>query len=229
MTETLTADINASELEHWRRRLPKIAAAEMDTDAAHDLGHLARVARAAEVIAQGEGQGAEPLIVLAASWLHDLVNLPKDSPDRARASTLSADRAIELLAAEGFPRHLLPGVHHAIAAHSWSAQITAETLEAQIVQDADRMESFGLIAISRTMAVSAKLGRPLWNDDDPLCRNRAADETLYGLDHVYEKLKKLPEHLNTATAKRIGERRMAHMDQFLATLEIELSGADLED
>lgn len=227
MNTAFEHEIDTAELKHWRDRLPKLAEREMAQDAAHDMGHLSRVAKAAEAIAAGEGADADPLIVLAASWLHDLVNVPKDSPDRARASTFSADRAVEMLAAEGFPRHLLPGVHHAVAAHSWSAQIAAETLEAKIVQDADRLESFGLIAISRTLAVSEKLGRPLWNDDDPICRNREPDETSYGLDHVWEKLKKLPDHLHTETAKKIGQTRMANMDQFLETLELELTGADL--
>ena len=46
--------------------------------------------------------GVDWSVLEAAVWFHDLVNLPKDSPDRARASGLSADAAVAFLRAEGF-------------------------------------------------------------------------------------------------------------------------------
>lgn len=43
-----------------------------------------------------------------------------------------------------FPQQRIPAVCHAIEAHSFSAKIAPETLEAKIVQDADRLEALGL-------------------------------------------------------------------------------------
>ena len=71
-------------------------AALWQADAAHDMGHLRRVWRIARLIAMDE-PGADAEILLAAAYFHDAVNLPKDSPDRSRASTLSADLAIKVL------------------------------------------------------------------------------------------------------------------------------------
>ena len=58
-------------------------------DGAHDLGHLRRVWKTARLIAMDVPADAE--ILLAACFFHDLVNLPKDAPNRADASRLSAE------------------------------------------------------------------------------------------------------------------------------------------
>ena len=83
------------------------------SDGAHDLGHLARVWANARKIALDEPE-VDGQVLEAAVWFHDLVNLPKNSPDRARASTLSADAAVAFLRSDGFPAEKLPAVAHAI-------------------------------------------------------------------------------------------------------------------
>ena len=81
--------------------------ASQPADGAHDLGHLARVWTSARAIALDEAAVDWPVLE-AAVWFHDLVNLPKDSPDRARASTLSAslelvkEGAMDVKQAEAF-------------------------------------------------------------------------------------------------------------------------------
>lgn len=114
-------------------------------DGAHDLGHLRRVWKQAQLIAMDEPCDLE--ILLPAAFFHDLVNLPKSHPDRARASTLSAEAACHFLRADGFPETKLSAVGHAIAAHSFSANITAQTPEARVLQDADRLEALGGLSV----------------------------------------------------------------------------------
>ena len=53
-------------------------------DPAHDLAHVTRVVSTAKKLAAGEGANLE--VILPAAWLHDLVNLPKDHPDRKSIS-----------------------------------------------------------------------------------------------------------------------------------------------
>ena len=73
----------------------------MPTDAAHDLAHLDRVWATAREIAQHEAD-VDADVLQAASYLHDLVNLAKDHPDRRQASRLCADAAVPHLTALGF-------------------------------------------------------------------------------------------------------------------------------
>src|SRR3546814_5638033 len=79
---------------------------------------------------------------------------------------MAADRATGLLPGIGFPEQRLAAVAHAIAAHSYSAGIPTETLEAEILQDADRLDAVGAIGLARTIAVGAELGRPLFHPTD---------------------------------------------------------------
>jgi len=122
-------------LTDWRPRLIAIATAGGNGDGAHDLNHLHRVWHAARTLL-AEHPAADALVVLAACYLHDLVNLPKNHPERAQASRLAARLACERLAQAAFPADRLAGVAHAIEAHSFSAAIAPTTIEAMIVQDA---------------------------------------------------------------------------------------------
>jgi uncharacterized protein len=90
-------------------------------------------------------EGGDLRILLAAVLLHDCVRVEKDSPLRSQASTLSAQRAREILDAQGWTQDA-ERVAHAVQAHSYSAQVTPQSLEAKIVQDADRLDAIGAMA-----------------------------------------------------------------------------------
>ena len=110
---------------------------EYSGDASHDIAHFRRVWRTARQIA--EGQPVDLLVILLASYFHDLVSLPKNHPDRARSSQLAAQQTLEILQRDfpHFPPERYDAVAHAIAAHSFRARIPPQTEEARIVQDAD--------------------------------------------------------------------------------------------
>lgn len=190
-------------------------------DAAHDLAHLHRVWANAQAIAAGEG-GADMAVLCAAAFLHDLVALPKNHPDRTRASRLSADRAVTLLAQAGFAPDKLPAVAHAIAAHSFSAAIPPETPEARILQDADRIEALGAVGLARLFMVAGSLGRQIAHPDDPMADARALDDTTYALDHLETKLLRLPAMMQTATGRQIAEQRAQVLRDYRENLLKEL-------
>lgn len=193
-------------------------------DAAHDLGHFRRVYKTALYIAENETEESDPLVLLAAAYFHDVVNPPKNSDLRNKASTLSADKAAKILTAMAFPQDKIPAVQHAIAAHSFSANIAAESIEAKIIQDADRMESLGAIGIARTMYVSGRLGRSLFHPDDPLAeQGRAFDDKEYGLDHFALKLLKLPAMMQTETGRRLAADRAGYLEDFRRQIAKEIA------
>ena len=186
-------------------------------DGAHDIGHLRRVWKNCRDIALDE-DGADMQVLCAAAHFHDAVNLPKDSPDRARASVLSADLAVRELPALGFPVAKLDAVHHAIAAHSFSARIPCETLEARILQDADRLEALGAIGLVRMFLVSGALGGAGFDPADPLALNRPLDDRAFALDHLEVKLFGLVETMNTRTGRAIAAERAEWMESFRSRL-----------
>lgn len=189
-------------------------------DAAHDALHLERVVANARALAPAEG--ADPRIVMPAIWLHDCVHVPKTSPDRPRASRLCAAHAAVLLRGFGYPEDLLPAVVHAIEAHSWSAGIAPETVEAAVVQDADRLDSLGAVGVARCLMLSAEMRRPLYVLPDPWCQQRLADDHCSAVDHFHTKLLHLAPTFRTAAGRAEAERRTAYLQGFLDQLAQEV-------
>jgi uncharacterized protein len=190
-------------------------------DPSHDILHVRRVVKNAKLLAIKEN--ADLQVVIPAAYLHDCVYISKSDHRRSQASQLSATKAYELLSTWNYPTKLIPAVQHAISSHSFSAGIMAETLEAKIVQDADRLDAMGAIGTFRCFAFSGLAKRPLYNEQDPFCLDgRAPDDTTNTLDHFFVKLLRLQDKLNTNTAKLEGHKRLQTMRVFLDNLQQEV-------
>ncbi|HEY0844948.1 MAG TPA: HD domain-containing protein [Noviherbaspirillum sp.] len=207
-------------LAGWQSALVSLAVESSDGDGAHDINHLHRVWNVAERLLK-EHPEADALVVLAACYLHDIVNLPKDHPERACASRLAARRAFEKLAQAGFPSGKLNAVAHAIEAHSFSAGIAPVTIEAQIVQDADRMDALGAVGLARLFYTAGRMGSLLAHPSDPLAVNRSMDDRTFALDHIECKLATLPATMQTKAGRRLGEERLAWLRAYRDTFAAE--------
>jgi uncharacterized protein len=217
------ADIEiSSELQLLDKQCRDFITSLVHADVAHDITHIERVVRVAKQLCAAEN--ANMYIVLPAAWLHDCVAVAKNHPDRAKASTMAADKAIGFLRSLGYNPSFFDAIHHAIVAHSFSANIAVRTVEAQIVQDADRMDALGAIGVSRCMKVGGSINRLLYNPDDPFCSNREADDKKYTLDHFFIKLLNISKSMNTPSAKEEAKRRTEYMVDFLAQLKSEIGG-----
>ncbi len=208
-------------MKNWENifqdKIKKIATSD---DPAHDLLHFQRVVKTAKQICEFERGCFEE--VIPAAWLHDFVIVPKDSPLRSQASKISAEAAINFLKEIKYPHQFYDNIFHAIEAHSFSANRQTQTLESKIVQDADRLDGLGAIGIARCFATAGLLKRPFYSSEDPFCKNRPPDDSLYTVDHFYKKLFKVAESLKTKTGQELGIKRVENMKQYLHALELEL-------
>lgn len=207
-------------LVDWKPRLIAIASADNQDDGAHDINHLNRVWHLASTLLADYPQ-ADAMVVQAACYLHDLVNLPKNHPERSQASRLAARRASGQLAQAGFPADKLDGVTHAIEAHSFSASIAPTTIEAMIVQDADRLDALGAVGLARLYYTAGRMGSAFAHPSDPLAAHRDMDDRAFALDHIALKLEKLPASMQTAAGRRLGETRLEWLRAFRATFVAE--------
>ena len=189
-------------------------------DAAHDAAHVQRVVNNAVKFAKIEN--ADLSIVVPAAWLHDCVTVCKSSDLRNKASQLSADKAEKLLKSWDYPQANMAEIKHAIAAHSYSANIAPRTLAAKIVQDADRIDSIGAIGVARMMMVGGKMDCTLYHADDPFCQNRQPQDRNWTIDHFYSKLLKLNSGFHTQVAIIEAQKRHDYMLNFLKQLESEI-------
>jgi len=206
--------------DDWQRLFQQFLVEQTAADAAHDLSHVRRVVGNARRLAADEEAALE--VVIPAAWLHDCVIVAKDHQLRSQASQLAAETAVRFLRAHHYPQTYLDAIAHAIAAHSFSANIPPRTIEAKVVQDADRLDAIGAIGIARCFIVGGVLQRPIYHETDPFCRRRDPDDAVAAVDHFYTKLLRLAGTMQTEAGKREAQARTQVMREFLAQLEAEL-------
>jgi len=189
-------------------------------DPAHDFSHALRVYRNAIVI--GEAEGANLQVITFAALLHDVGSGPKLREKSAESEARKLLAVDELLKRKGLSEEVIDGVLYAVKVHSFSEGIKPATLEAKVLQDADRLDAMGAIGIARVFLTGGALGRPLYKPEDPFCKNREPDDGRWNLDHFYRKLLKLEEGMHTPTGKRLARRRGEVLRRYLADLEEEI-------
>jgi uncharacterized protein len=193
-------------------------------DGAHDDAHILRVWRNVCAIIDKLGQTATPdrELLTAAVILHDCVAIAKSDPRRALASRMAAVRARELMAPFCWPTPRLDALAHAIEAHSFSAGITPESLEAKILQDADRLDAIGAIGVARCFYVAGRMGVLLYDAADPDAHQRDLDDTRFAVDHFHTKLLALEAGFQTTPGRTMARERSTWMIGFLETLRAEM-------
>ena len=205
-----------AELERW---LEQHHAAD---DGAHDIAHFRRVWKTAQQLNAAEGRAGDELILLAAAYLHDIVSLPKNHPERHLSSRLAAREAAVILLELEFPPEKIPAVCHAIEAHSFSANLPAHTQEARLLQDADRMEALGAIGLARVFYTSGRMQRAMFDPYDPLARHRPLDDQAYALDHFFVKLYKVADSMQTQAGRQMAQARRQLLERYVEDLLQEL-------
>jgi uncharacterized protein len=182
-------------------------------DGSHDLAHILRVFKnAMRIQASGGGDGR---ILAAAVLLHDCVAVEKSSPLRAQASALAAEKASGVLADLGWSKDDIAAVAHAILTHSFSANIEPETLEARILQDADRLDAIGMVGAGRCFYIGGRMASSLYDPLDPAGNDRPLDDRRYVIDHFQTKLFKLADGFKTAAGRALAAERDKRLRDFL--------------
>ncbi|MGI9273276.1 MAG: phosphohydrolase [Endozoicomonas sp.] len=218
------SDTQAETLKAWESRFVDFLQDREGDDASHDIHHFQRVWCTAQQLMEDGALDADRLVALAACYFHDIVVLPKDHPERSKASTLAAEETERCLASMSFPEQLIPAVCHAVRAHSYSANITPETIEAKVVQDADRMEALGAIGLARVFYTGGKVGQKLFDAEDPLAENRELDDRRFSLDHFELKLLRIAETMQTESGRKMAERSSQYLRDFREQFCRELQG-----
>ncbi len=192
----------------------------MANDAAHDFDHVLRVLALVERIGQAEGADLE--IVRAATLLHDVARAEEESGGACHAQA-GAQRARQIL--QGHPPQKVEAVAQAIASHRFRKKSTPQTLEAQVLYDADKLDAIGAVGVARAYAVTGRTGRHFWGPVPADYQGEAQGTPEHTAVHEFVfKLSRLKETLFTPTARAIAEERHRYMVEFFARLEREVKG-----
>ena len=207
-----------------RQRLEAIADAHSnESDPAHDGLHVRRVALLAAQI--GAAEGADLAVVVPAALLHELFSYPKNHPNSAQSGEICAQIAGDVLRAERYPSAQTKAICECIRVHSYSRGICPQGRDAQVLQDADRLDALGALGIARCFATGTRMQRPFYAPDDPFCHSRPPDDNLWTVDHFYRKLLRLPQSLHTPTARILAQPRVEFLELFLRQLAQDIGSA----
>ena len=121
----------------------------------HDTAHSLRLYRNALLIAEG-GPDYDAEIVVLAALLHD-------ADDHKLYCTENNTNARSFLTAQKVAPEKIERICEAINAVSFSQNRgrRPQTLEGQIIQDADRLDALGAIGVARTFAYGGEHGQSL--------------------------------------------------------------------
>jgi uncharacterized protein len=172
----------------------------------HDWSHISRVRKLSIAIAKEEQ--ADLFITEVSALVHDLIDEKLSLTRRMTEDDLFK----KLLAFEIDPKQASEIIHIAsVISFRKEKEVRKELLskEAQVVQDADRLDAIGAIGIGRAFLYGGSKGHAFY-DDGELLENQ---QDVIG--HFYDKLLLLKNRMNTKTASTIAEKRHSFMVQFL--------------
>jgi uncharacterized protein len=199
-----------------------------DDSSGHDWWHIYRVWQTALHICEQEN--ADTFIVQLAALLHDLDDWKfNDSDDE---TPRRAQSWLESLNLDPSITDAVCNIIKHISFKGAGVDNKIDSLEGFIVQDADRLDAIGAIGIARAFAYGGYKNRPLYDPASSPQLHTSFEEYKNSnsdtINHFHEKLLLLKDKMNTATAKRIAERRHEVMTHFLNQFMDEWNGKDMK-
>lgn len=196
------------------RETEKYVREAMEKDGSgHDWWHIWRVRNLALKIAEQEGGNL--FLIEMAALLHDL----DDWKIAGESNVSRVDNWLRNLELQPETRMKIRRIIDEVSFKGAGVETVPSSPEAQIVQDADRLDAMGAIGIARTFAYGGSRERLIFHPDIKPVNHNDFEEYKKNsgptINHFYEKLLLLKDRLNTATAQKMAARRHRFMEDFL--------------
>jgi len=181
----------------------------------HDKYHIDRVYNLAVHLAQREGADLD--ITKAAALLHDIARAMEDEGSIDDHADQGAKMAKKILEETDFPKNKIDKVAYCIQTHRFRNGVVPKTLEAKVIQDADRLDIIGAIGIARVFARGGWSNTPIHDPSVPQ-KTHYDGKSESTVNHIREKLLKIKDTMNTETARKIAGQRHEYVEEFLKRL-----------
>lgn len=196
----------------------------------HDWFHIERVFKNAQRIAKKER--VDTLVVELAALLHDIADAKFHHGDETKGPKWASDFLKSIQVKDHVTDHVVQIIENISFKSGLSdenkRQRTFNSIELQVVQDADRLDAIGAIGIARAFNYGGFKNRALY---DPgilpnlgMSKEEYKNSTAPTINHFYEKLLLLKDKMNTDTGKKLAEERHQFMFTFLNQFYGEWSG-----
>jgi uncharacterized protein len=211
----------ATLVDHWEPILAARACEYLRGDCTgHDIYHSLRVKKVALLIAQREG--LDQHVLVATAYLHDIGRNLERIGQGDHVDT-GIRKAQVILPQIGFDLARTEQVVHCIRYHeeyAWGSSVGNAQLskEALAFQDADRLDAIGALGIARCFAYAGACQLPIWIPEDPAEGWSHGKKSQSAFNHLFEKIIKLRDCMNTETGKQLAVARhefvLRFIDQF---------------
>lgn len=197
-----------------------------DAEGGHDWFHTERVWKNAKSISQSED--VDEFVVEIAALLHDIA----DSKFHNGDETVGPKVAREFLFAQNVDsaiiEHVVSIIENMSFKNSFDKKEVFNSIELQVVQDADRLDAIGAIGIARCFNYGGFKNRAIYNPSIPPKVNMTKEEYKHSdsptINHFYEKLLLLKDLMNTNTGRKMAQERHDYMLSFLDQFYAEWNG-----
>ncbi|MFT6748232.1 MAG: hypothetical protein ACJAQ1_000135 [Flavobacterium sp.] len=196
-----------------------------NAEGGHDWFHIERVYKNSILLAKTENCNLE--VVQLGALLHDIA----DSKFHNGDETVGPKMARTFLESQNVPSEVIEAVISIIENISFKGGNVIRnynSIELQIVQDADRLDAIGAIGIARAFSYGGFKNRAIYDPEIKPNLNQSKEEykknTAPTITHFYEKLLLLKDRMNTKTGKEIALDRHIYMEQFLDQFYAEWNG-----
>lgn len=175
-------------------------------DEVHGWPHVLRVLANAYSIVALENASVSDKVLVASVLFHDAGRAFERSTGVHHAIISAKIAALHLSRAPSlFSRDEVRLIANAVLAHSYSLGVEPLSVEARILSDADKLDALGAVGVYRAIAEGERLARGIGGT----------------IEHLAEKVVGLPERMYTKAARRLAERRVAMVVEYLKRLRAE--------
>src|SRR6056297_3030525 len=199
-----------------------------DAEGGHDWFHIQRVFNNSILIARTEK--VDLLVISLGALLHDIADAKFHDGDESVGPKMAKAFLESLEVDKKTINHVVKIIKHISYKNSLDKgkKKKFNSLELQVVQDADRLDAIGAIGIARAFNYGGFKNRELYNPEVPPNLNMTKEEYKKSkaptINHFYEKLLLLKDKMNTQTGKRIAQERHEFMGYFLEQFYKEWDG-----
>ncbi|NHN43392.1 HD domain-containing protein [Halorubellus sp. JP-L1] len=197
----------------------------------HDVQHVRRVVATAKRLADatergehGPARDVDRDVLVAAAWLHDVGRAKESRGEIDDHAAWGASESRTVLRDLGERDDaFLDAVAHCVRAHRFSNDVEPETLEAELLCDADNLDATGAVGVARVFAYAGEYGNTLHDPDlPPAADDSPAGETSF--NHFHKKILELADRTYTPAGRALAADRQAYVEEFLDRFEREARG-----
>ena len=196
-----------------------------NAEGGHDWFHIERVFKNTLAIAKNEK--CDLLVCQLGALLHDIA----DSKFHNGDEEIGPNTARRFMESEGVSEEIMEHVIQIIKNISFKGgnfKKEFNSIELEVVQDADRLDAIGAIGIARMFNYGGFKNRVIY-DPKIAPKNKMTKEEYKKnnsptINHFYEKLFLLKDKMNTETGKEIAKERHRYMEGFLSQFYAEWEG-----